>query len=180
MAIGKIAKLRRSRPNPSTGGNRRRARRAASPGSIRRLAQKIPGLTVPRLDWAFRKEIRGFRPPEWMYHARRLPRLRPADAGAGQIVVCLLARSAGVHVDFHAHLHLNDFRSLPRHWGPPTSVGAVLTPGLNVRRVREQRKCGTRQSSSSVADPTADTSLLDKNHFSLGQSTERYPNRSRT
>jgi hypothetical protein len=92
----------------------------------------------------------------------------------------LLARSAGVHVDFHAHLHLNDFRSLPSHWGPPTSVGAVLTPGLNVRRVREQRKCGTRQSSSSVADPTADTSLLDKNHFSLGQSTARYPSRSGT
>src|SRR5262245_66340957 len=67
---------------------------------------------------------------------------------------CLLARSAGVHVDFHADLHLNDFRSLPSHWGPPTSAGAVLTPGQNVRRVRGQRKCGTGQSSSSVADLT--------------------------
>ena len=91
---------------------------------------------------------------------------------------CLLARSAGVHVDFHADLHLNDFRSLPSHWGPPTSVGAVLTPELNLRRVRAQRKCETRQSSSTVADLTADTSLLDKKHFSLGQSTARYPNRS--
>ena len=38
------------------------------------------------------------------------------DAGAGQIVWrCLLARRAGVHVDFHAHRHFDDFRSLPGH-----------------------------------------------------------------
>jgi hypothetical protein len=182
MAMGKIGKLRRSRPNPITGGNRRRASRAASPGSISRLAQKIPGLTVPRLGWAFERGPRVS--PRGQAMADR-PCATSAAAPACRCRsradrFCLLARRAGVHVDFHADLHLNDFRSLPSHWGPPTGVGAVLTPGLNVRRVREQRKCGTRQSSSSMADLTADISLLDKNHFSLGQSTARYPNRSGT
>jgi hypothetical protein len=34
---------------------------------------------------------------------------------AGQVLAGLLAYGAGVHVDFHAHRHLNNLRSLPSH-----------------------------------------------------------------
>jgi hypothetical protein len=182
MGIGKIGKLRRSQPNPITGGNRRRASRAANPASIRRLGTKNP-----RPDSAEVVPLKGNPRVSpslarlwWMYPARRLPRLRPADAGAGQIASVYLREAQAYMLISMPTCTSTIFGVFQVIGGPPTSVGAVLTPGLNVRRVQEQRKCGTRKSSSSVADPTADISLLDKHHFSLGQSTARYPNRSGT
>ena len=67
-----------------------------------------------------------------------------ATAGAGQNALQLLARRAGVHVDFHAHRHFDDLRSFPSHLGLPSSMvqhshraerktAARLTQGL-VRR----------------------------------------------
>jgi hypothetical protein len=40
------------------------------------------------------------------------------EAAAGRQMV-LLARSAGVHVDFHADRHFHDLRSFPSHSGSP-------------------------------------------------------------
>src|SRR5262245_32462218 len=183
MVIGKIGKLRRSRPNPITGGNRRRASRTANPGSMRRLAQKIPGLTVPRLIGPFERKSEGF---ALAFKAMvDVPCATSAAAPACRCRsradrFCLLARSAGVHVDFHADLHLDDFRSLPSHWGPPTSVGG----GAHAEIKRKARPRATQVWNTTIklgwADPTADISLLDKNHFSLGQSVARYPHRSGT
>ena len=185
MAMGKIGKLRRSRPNPITGGNRRRASRAAHPGSIRCLAQKIPGLTMPRLGWGLSKRkseglalaSKAMVDEELCATSAAAPACR-CRSRADRF--CLLARSAGVHVDFHADLHLNDFRSLPSHWGPPTSVGG----GAHAEIKRKARPRATQVWNTTIklgwADPTADISLLDKNHFSLGQSTARYPHRSGT
>jgi hypothetical protein len=53
--------------------------------------------------------------------AGRLPRLKqrfaaePGRSFRGR----LFARSAGVHVDFHAHRHFDDLRSFPAHFGSP-------------------------------------------------------------
>ena len=153
MAIGKIGKLRRSRPNPITGGNRPRASRAANPGSIRRLAQKIPGQRVPRLGWGpSKRKSAGFSPrgqrPWWMNCARRPPRLRPADAGAGQIASVYLREAQAYMLISMPTCTSTIFGVFQVIGGLPLVLAAVLTPRLNVRRVREQRKCGTRQSSS--------------------------------
>jgi hypothetical protein len=53
--------------------------------------------------------------------AGRLPRLKqqiaaePGRSFRGR----LFARSAGVHVDFHAHRHFDNLRSFPTHFGSP-------------------------------------------------------------
>ncbi len=51
---------------------------------------------------------------------------RGSDAGAGQTASHLLARSADVHVDFHAHLHFDDLRSFPGHSGLPSDLAQPL------------------------------------------------------
>ena len=45
------------------------------------------------------------------------------EAAAGSSV--LLARSAGVHVDFHADRHFHDLRSFPSHSGSPKVLSAT-------------------------------------------------------
>src|SRR5262245_12161735 len=152
MATGKIGKLRRLRPNPSTGGNRRRASRDANPKSyiVRRPARKIPGLTVPRLGLS--KGNPRVSPSLarlwWMYRARRPPRLRPADAGAGQIASVYLREAQAYMLISMPTCTSTIFGVFQVIGGLPLVLAAVLTPRLKVRRVREQRKCGTRQSSS--------------------------------
>jgi hypothetical protein len=52
----------------------------------------------------------------------RLPRLEAASRcwEPGRSSLCdLFARCAGVHVDFHAHRHLDNLRSFPSHSGLP-------------------------------------------------------------
>jgi hypothetical protein len=53
-------------------------------------------------------------------------------AGAGQNASRLLARRAGIHVDFHADRHFNDLRSFPSHSGLPRD-GAEFCTDTNVK-----------------------------------------------
>jgi hypothetical protein len=50
------------------------------------------------------------------------------EAAAGRQLV-LLARSAGVHVDFHADRHFHDLRSFPSHSGSPKGIERDIAPG---------------------------------------------------
>src|SRR5439155_2713204 len=55
--------------------------------------------------------------------AARLPRLKAANcrqSRADRFDKVLLARCAGVHVDFHAHRHFDNLRSFPGHSGLPS------------------------------------------------------------
>src|SRR5262245_26003922 len=80
--------------------------------------------------------------------ARRPPRLRPADAGAGQIASVYLREAQAYMLISMPTCTSTIFGVFQVIGGLPLVLAAVLTPTLNVRRVREQRKCGTRQSSS--------------------------------
>jgi hypothetical protein len=89
--------------------------------SVHPPGTKNPGLTGPRLGEVFPTGIRAFR-----LVSKAMAQLAQTTSAAAPAWRCrsradryLLARSAGVHVDFHADLHLNDFRSLPSHGGLP-------------------------------------------------------------
>ena len=82
---------------------------------------------------------------KWL--AGRLPRLdarMPIEPGRSYRYG-LFARRAGVHVDFHAHRHFDNFRGLPGHCILSLVVlkqfGANSTPALNLRARRTPRKC---------------------------------------
>lgn len=97
--------------------------------------------------------------------AGRLPRLdaRIADRAGPIVSIRLFARCAGVHVDFHAHRHFDNFRGLPGHCILPGVFGANSTPKLNLEPRPTPRKCGR----SSVEYLRA---LPDRRYFSFGQS----------
>src|SRR5260221_13478304 len=82
------------------------------------------------------------------------------EAAAGRRVV-LLARSAGVHVDFHADRHFHDLRSFPSHSGSPNGLSATS------RRAKPRAASSTAQ----VWNRTADTTMQRNTHvlFPLGQ-----------
>ena len=64
--------------------------------------------------------------------AARLPRLKAAgcrQSRADRFDKVLLARCAGVHVDFHAHRHFDNLRSFPGHLGLPSSLARCRAAG---------------------------------------------------
>ena len=100
--------------------------------------------------------------------SRRLPRLEQQMPEPGRSFRCsLFARCAGVHVDFHAHRHFDNLRSLPSHSGPPTSWRDAHAGAERRARLEQQRKCGT----STHRWLMLRFQLSDNRHFSLGQST---------
>jgi hypothetical protein len=44
------------------------------------------------------------------------------------LLLLLFARCAGIHVDFHAHRHFDNFRCFPGHLGPPGDYGSMFVP----------------------------------------------------
>ncbi len=83
----------------------------------------------------------------------------------------LFARCAGIHVDFHAHRHFDNFRSLPGHSILPRVFarvfarvfGANSTPRLKLGPRPAPRKCGRSSVEHRRARP-------DSRYFSAGQS----------
>lgn len=73
----------------------------------------------------------------------------------------LLARSAGVHVDFHADRHFHDLRSFPGHSGSPQVLSATS------RRAKPRAASSTAQ----VWNQTANTAncRATRVQFTLGQ-----------
>ncbi len=81
------------------------------------------------------------------------------EAAAGSSV--LLARSAGVHVDFHADRHFHDLRSFPSHSGSPKVLSATS------RGAKPRAASGTAQAWNRNAN-TASCRIALAN-FPLGQ-----------
>ena len=85
----------------------------------------------------------------------------------------LFARGAGVHVDFHAHRHLDDLRSFPGHSGLPSyfslarrraKVEPKTTPDLaQVRKTERRTRLPLRLTGRYFS--------LGQSHFTLGQGT---------
>jgi hypothetical protein len=94
-----------------------------------------------------------------------------AVAGAGQTVSTRLStRRAGVHVDFHAHRHFHNLRSLPTHQGPPKQCWHDVRADIKTRltsNVAQARNTG-RLGYSDASD--ARNFSLGQGHFALGQS----------
>ena len=93
-------------------------------------------------DWRCRRSAR-FRDSEAMFGSPAKENLDRTPAAArssgappepGRTFRCgLLARCAGVHVDFHAHRHFDDFRSLPSHSGSSQLVWRDVHAGAEPR-----------------------------------------------
>jgi hypothetical protein len=49
----------------------------------------------------------------------------------------LFAGRAGVHVDFHADRHFDDFRGLPGHFRSPSQVGTTFAPTPNLMQFKK-------------------------------------------
>jgi len=71
----------------------------------------------------------------------------------------LFARCAGVHVDFHADRHFDNFRGLPGHSILPNVFGANFTPKFNLGPRPAPRKGGTSSVEQPRASLTADISI---------------------
>jgi hypothetical protein len=71
----------------------------------------------------------------------------------------LLARRAGVHVDFHAHRHFDDLRGSPGHFKLPSLLtdfddqwlDALLAPRLKLGRHPAERKYAQKRPRSETA-----------------------------
>lgn len=96
------------------------------------------GLRCEMSDFEGRAEVRS----RGEDRNKRLPRLATQCCEAGQSASLLLARCADVHVDFHAHLHFDDLRSLPGHSGLPSDWREACA-GLNVEPTPARRKSST-------------------------------------
>ena len=85
-------------------------------------------------------------------------------ARAGQNAsMLLLARRAGVHVDFHAHRHFDDFRSLPSHSGSSQLIWRDFHAGAEPRAAPDAAQVRN-------IDGTHQSAAPDSRYFSLGQS----------
>ena len=73
----------------------------------------------------------------------------------------LLARSAGVHVDFHADRHFHDLRSFPSHSGSPKVLSAT-SRGAKPRAASDAVQASIRLPSASVSILRGCISLSDK------------------
>ena len=78
----------------------------------------------------------------------------------------LLARCAGVHVDFHAHRHFDDLRSLPSHSGSSQLIWRDVHAGAEPRAPSDAAQVRNIDTESAVQ---ADISLLDKVTSLLGK-----------
>ena len=80
----------------------------------------------------------------------------------------LFARSAGVHVDFHAHRHFDNFWSFPGHFILPSLArNSALNLNLGPRSI--SRKCGASNSEHLKAKPGSRYFSPGQNDFFLGQ-----------
>jgi hypothetical protein len=81
------------------------------------LMQELEKLELEKFADLFESTSRNLEPDEISNRTSAAARSSGA-ARAGQTVRCsLFASCAGVHVDFHAHRHLDNLRSLPSHSG---------------------------------------------------------------
>jgi hypothetical protein len=87
---------------------------------------------------------------------------RPLPEPDKTVSTRLFTRRAGVHVDFHAHRHFHNLRSLPTHQGPPKRCWHDARAGIKTRlpsNVAQARNI----------DPAAIRTHLTPRHFPLGQ-----------
>jgi hypothetical protein len=94
-----------------------------------------------------------------------------AVTGAGQTVSTrlLFTRRAGVHVDFHAHRHFHDLRSLPTHQGPPKQCWHDVRAGPKTRLTSHLAQARKIRHSRHSDAPEAGNFPLGQSYFALGQ-----------
>ena len=94
----------------------------------------------------------------------------------------LFTRRAGVHVDFHAHRHFHNLRSLPTHQGPPKRCWHDARTGIETRLPPNVAQARNIDRQAIRMRPTPNTSLPDKLTSLLDKASKaadrRTPNRS--